>query len=195
MFTTHPGPTPIRPPRSTWRAGWSACAKPGSERARSSSTKAARSSPRTTATCLPRIGRATSPASCGPSEVLPESPSHSSSSRAPASSPRRWPTSLTARTSAAPRRSSARRPALGDGESFGAEIPAHITPEFVRSEIARGRAIIPANINHAEFEPMIIGRNFLVKINANIGNSRRRLLGRGGSREDGAGRSGGAPTR
>ncbi|MDX2202000.1 MAG: phosphomethylpyrimidine synthase ThiC, partial [Hyphomicrobiaceae bacterium] len=61
--------------------------------------------------------------------------------------------------------------AVADGESFGAAIPEHITPEFVRSEIARGRAIIPANINHAELEPMIIGRNFLVKINANIGNS------------------------
>ena len=57
------------------------------------------------------------------------------------------------------------------GESFGASIPREITPEFVRQEVARGRAIIPANINHAELEPMIIGRNFLVKINANIGNS------------------------
>ena len=57
------------------------------------------------------------------------------------------------------------------GESFGAAIPAETTPEFVRSEVARGRAIIPANINHPEIEPMIIGRNFLVKINANIGNS------------------------
>jgi phosphomethylpyrimidine synthase len=57
------------------------------------------------------------------------------------------------------------------GESFGAEIPEVVTPEFVRDEIARGRAIIPANINHPETEPMIIGRNFLVKINANIGNS------------------------
>jgi phosphomethylpyrimidine synthase len=57
------------------------------------------------------------------------------------------------------------------GNSFGASIPAEITPEFVRDEIARGRAIIPANINHPELEPMIIGRNFLVKINANIGNS------------------------
>ena len=57
------------------------------------------------------------------------------------------------------------------GQSFGASIPDEITPEFVRSEIARGRAIIPANINHPEVEPMIIGRNFLVKINANIGNS------------------------
>jgi phosphomethylpyrimidine synthase len=57
------------------------------------------------------------------------------------------------------------------GESFGASIPQLITPEFVRSEVARGRAIIPANINHPESEPMIIGRNFLVKINANIGNS------------------------
>ena len=58
-----------------------------------------------------------------------------------------------------------------DGEDFGAEIPEFITPEFVRDEIARGRAIIPANINHPELEPVIIGRNFLVKINANIGNS------------------------
>ncbi len=57
------------------------------------------------------------------------------------------------------------------GQSFGASIPARITPEFVRDEVARGRAIIPANINHPEIEPMIIGRNFLVKINANIGNS------------------------
>ncbi|MEW5942469.1 MAG: phosphomethylpyrimidine synthase ThiC [Pseudomonadota bacterium] len=57
------------------------------------------------------------------------------------------------------------------GESFGASIPAIITPEFVRDEVARGRAVIPANINHPELEPAIIGRNFLVKINANIGNS------------------------
>jgi phosphomethylpyrimidine synthase len=61
--------------------------------------------------------------------------------------------------------------ALADGEQFGGALPAFVTPEFVRSEVARGRAIIPANINHAELEPMIIGRNFLVKINANIGNS------------------------
>jgi phosphomethylpyrimidine synthase len=60
---------------------------------------------------------------------------------------------------------------LADGESFGAALPEFITPEFVRQEIALGRAIIPANINHTELEPMIIGRNFLVKINANIGNS------------------------
>ncbi|HEV2512423.1 phosphomethylpyrimidine synthase ThiC [Bosea sp. (in: a-proteobacteria)] len=58
-----------------------------------------------------------------------------------------------------------------DGESFGASVPEFVTPEFVREEIARGRAIIPANINHPELEPMAIGRNFLVKINANIGNS------------------------
>jgi phosphomethylpyrimidine synthase len=58
-----------------------------------------------------------------------------------------------------------------NGNSFGANIPDEITPEFVRAEVARGRAIIPANINHPESEPMIIGRNFLVKINANIGNS------------------------
>ena len=58
-----------------------------------------------------------------------------------------------------------------DGESFGAAVPLYVTPEFVRDEVARGRAIIPANINHGELEPMIIGRNFLTKINANIGNS------------------------
>ncbi len=57
------------------------------------------------------------------------------------------------------------------GESFGAHLPSYVTPEFVRQEVARGRAIIPANINHPETEPMAIGRNFLVKINANIGNS------------------------
>jgi phosphomethylpyrimidine synthase len=61
--------------------------------------------------------------------------------------------------------------ALAAAESFGAAIPAFITPEFVRDEVARGRAIIPANINHRELEPMIIGRNFLTKVNANIGNS------------------------
>jgi phosphomethylpyrimidine synthase len=60
---------------------------------------------------------------------------------------------------------------IEDGESFGASIPEFVTPEFVREEIARGRAIIPANVNHPELEPVIIGRNFLVKVNANIGNS------------------------
>ncbi len=75
-------------------------------------------------------------------------------------------------------RENQRRDALPDlvtrqhaGQSFGAAIPKQMTPEFVRDEVARGRAIIPANINHPETEPMIIGRNFLVKINANIGNS------------------------
>ena len=72
-------------------------------------------------------------------------------------------------------RENQRRELLGelprDGEDFGAEIPDVITGEFVRDEIARGRAIIPSNINHPEAEPMIIGRNFLVKVNANIGNS------------------------
>ncbi len=60
---------------------------------------------------------------------------------------------------------------IRDGEDFGASIPDWVTPEFVRDEVARGRAIIPANINHSELEPMAIGRNFLVKVNANIGNS------------------------
>jgi hypothetical protein len=68
-------------------------------------------------------------------------------------------------------RDAAREKLEHDGESFGASIPDHVTPEFVRDEVARGRAVIPANINHPEVEPMIIGRNFLVKINANIGNS------------------------
>jgi phosphomethylpyrimidine synthase len=63
------------------------------------------------------------------------------------------------------------RDTLPDGESWGASIPAYVTPEFVRDEVARGRAIIPSNVNHPECEPMAIGRNFLVKINANIGNS------------------------
>ena len=58
-----------------------------------------------------------------------------------------------------------------DGQDFGASIPDYVTPEFVRDEVARGRAIIPSNVNHPECEPMAIGRNFLVKINANIGNS------------------------
>ncbi|MBL4690947.1 MAG: phosphomethylpyrimidine synthase ThiC, partial [Rhodospirillales bacterium] len=65
----------------------------------------------------------------------------------------------------------AARARIADGESFGAAIPEIVTPEFVRDEVARGRAIIPANINHPEVEPQIIGRNFLVKINANNGNS------------------------
>ncbi|MGD0093864.1 MAG: phosphomethylpyrimidine synthase ThiC, partial [Planctomycetota bacterium] len=63
------------------------------------------------------------------------------------------------------------QPAFQKGEAWGARIPAVITPEFVRAEVAAGRAIIPANRNHPELEPMVIGRNFLVKINANIGNS------------------------
>src|SRR6185312_4713598 len=58
-----------------------------------------------------------------------------------------------------------------DGQDWGASIPDYVTPEFVRDEVARGRAIIPSNVNHPEAEPMAIGRNFLVKINANIGNS------------------------
>ena len=68
-------------------------------------------------------------------------------------------------------RAELREKAVRDGQDFGASIPDYVTPEFVRDEIARGRAIIPNNINHPESEPMAIGRNFLVKINANIGNS------------------------
>jgi len=68
-------------------------------------------------------------------------------------------------------RDEARARAERDGNDWGASVPDYVTPEFVRAEVAAGRAIIPANINHPESEPMIIGRNFLVKINANIGNS------------------------
>jgi phosphomethylpyrimidine synthase len=68
-------------------------------------------------------------------------------------------------------RAAAKEKLIRDGESFGASIPDYVTPEFVRDEVARGRAIIPNNVNHPESEPMAIGRNFLVKINANIGNS------------------------
>jgi phosphomethylpyrimidine synthase len=68
-------------------------------------------------------------------------------------------------------REAASKALVRDGESWGAQIPDHVTPEFVRAEVAAGRAIIPANINHPELEPMIIGRNFLVKINANMGTS------------------------
>ncbi|MGR9473425.1 phosphomethylpyrimidine synthase ThiC [Rhizobium leguminosarum] len=68
-------------------------------------------------------------------------------------------------------RQAAKEALIRDGKSFGAHIPDFVTPDFVRREVAEGRAIIPANINHPESEPMIIGRNFLVKINANIGNS------------------------
>ena len=85
-----------------------------------------------------------------------------------ASSRPRWNMSRSARISAAPRATEA---LIRDGEDFGASIPDYVTPEFVRDEVARGRAIIPNNINHPEIEPMAIGRNFLVKINANIGNS------------------------
>src|SRR5690606_6391297 len=68
-------------------------------------------------------------------------------------------------------RAAAKEALQRDGQDYGAAIPDFVTPEFVREELARGRAIIPANINHPEVEPMAIGRNFLVKINANIGNS------------------------
>ena len=71
------------------------------------------------------------------------------------------------------------------GQSFGASLPDVITAEFVRDEVARGRAIIPANINHPELEPMIIGRNFRVKINTNIGNSAVTSIHRGRGRKDG----------
>jgi hypothetical protein len=71
-----------------------------------------------------------------------------------------------------------------DGDSFGAATPDYVTPEFVRGEIARGRAIIPNNINHPETEPMIIGRNFLVNVNAKYRQFDRHFLGRRGGRED-----------
>ena len=80
------------------------------------------------------------------------------------------------------------------GHSHGAAIPREITPEWVRSEVALGRAIIPANINHPELEPMAIGRNFLVKINANMGNSAVTSQHRRGGRKADVGHRAGAPT-
>ena len=85
--------------------------------------------------------------------------------------------------------------AARDGQDFGASIPDYVTPEFVRDEVARGRAIIPNNINHPESEPMAIGRNFLVKINANIGNSARSPPMSPPKSTRWSGRSAGAPTR
>ncbi|GIX30330.1 MAG: hypothetical protein KatS3mg124_0802 [Porticoccaceae bacterium] len=81
------------------------------------------------------------------------------------------------------------------GEPFGARIPEEITPEFVRDEVAAGRAIIPANVNHPESEPMIIGRNFLVKVNANIGNSAVSSSIEEEVEQAALGRSAGGPTR
>ncbi len=101
---------------------------------------------------------APSPASARPSSNMP----------APASSPRRW--NISHRENIA-RENAARLARHRRRRALGANIPEEMTPEFVRTEIARGRAIIPANINHPETEPMIIGRNFLTKVNANIGNS------------------------
>ena len=99
-----------------------------------------------------------------------------------------------ARISRARRRVEGAAARLADGESFGAAIPEFITPEFVRDEVARGRAIIPANINHVELEPMAIGRNFLVKVNANIGNSAPSAPASPRKSRRWSGRSAGAPT-
>ena len=168
--TTAPGLGAIQVLRETWSKGCQACARSGSRRAA------------TWSRCRPPTNRSRAIA-IGPSRrSLKRQPLRAKAGRAVTQlyyarqgiiTPemefiairenlgREQPASLS--TLPAPR-------PLG-GESFGAAIPAHITPEFVRAEVARGRAIIPANINHPESEPMIIGRNFLVKINANIGNS------------------------
>ena len=124
-----------------------------------------------------------------PRRAVPGKTSRRCTTRAKASSRRKWNTSPSAKTSAALNIWNRCARAARNGEklaammgrqhpgqafgaqAFGANAPKEITPEFVREEVARGRAIIPANINHPESEPMIIGRNFLVKINANIGNS------------------------
>ena len=126
-----------------------------------------------------QVSNLSSPAQATPS--LPKiMPSHSFGMPVRASSLPRWSSSPSARTWGLTPLESRHHPhhASRDGLShqhagndWGASIPKAITPEFVRDEVARGRAIIPANINHPELEPMIIGRNFLVKINANIGNS------------------------
>ena len=147
------------------------CARPGSPRAASRRSTAARSSRRTTATSRPtasrRFARRTRTLRAGaPGQLVTQYEFA------------RAGIVTEEMIYVAHRENLAREAAvedaaerIADGESFGAEIPEFVTPEFVRAEIARGRAIIPANINHLELEPMMIGRNFLVKINANIGNS------------------------
>ena len=92
-------------------------------------------------------------------------------------------------------RADARASSSATAQDFGRQIPDYVTAEFVRDEVARGRAIIPNNINHPECEPMAIGRNFLVKINANIGNSRGRLATSPAKSTRWSGRSAGARTR
>ena len=123
------------------------------------------------AACAPR------PPRCSASRAAPRPAptSRRCTTRGAASSRPRWSSSRSARTASANGwpstwRTRAKAERLR-GNPMGAQIPELITPEFVRDEVARGRAIIPANINHPEIEPMAIGRNFLVKINANIGNS------------------------
>jgi phosphomethylpyrimidine synthase len=129
---------------------------------------AARPGPRTMASSAP-TARAESPPSQRPPPRAPRPPAANVSqmhyARRGIFTPEMEYVAVRENLAARPR--STRR----DGESFGAAIPDFVTPEFVRDEVARGRAIIPNNINHPESEPMAIGRNFLVKINANIGNS------------------------
>ena len=141
----------------------------GARRCRGS-RRSAKSGPRTMASWGPTARAASRPSPmsaagcCAPSRAQT---SARCTTPAAASSRPRWNMSRSARISAAKWLAKAQ---ARDGESFGAAIPDHVTPEFVRDEVARGRAIIPNNINHPESEPMAIGRNFLVKINANIGN-------------------------
>ena len=188
-------PTPTPPPASTSRPACRRCAATGSARAAMSRRYPGREvRPEDNGQLGPdRSGgvRPSPTSAARPCAPRPAGTSARCTMPAAASSRPRWNMSPSARISAA--RSS--RGHIRDGEDFGAAIPDYVTPEFVRDEVARGRAIIPNNINHPEAEPMAIGRNFLVKINANIGNSRRRLRRRRPKSTRWSGRSAGAPTR
>ena len=176
------------------RAAWRRCARSGSPSAATPKLLAGLSSE------FGRSARARSEARRGalprpPAAAPRASPAPTSprcTTRAAASSRRRWSSSPSARTSAWKSIREAHLLRQHPGETFGANIQKLITPEFVRDEVARGRAIIPNNINHPESEPMIIGRNFLTKINANIGNSRGVLRASPRKSRSWSGRSAGA---
>ena len=171
--TTPPAPTPTRRRRSTSAPACRSSAATGSSpAAMSRNTPRAKPGPRITASSAPTArGGVPAVPHRAQDRAARQSPAPTSArctTPAAGSSRPRWNTSPS-RENIGPRDASPATSATG--EDFGAAIPDYVTPEFVRDEVARGRAIIPSNVNHPECEPMAIGRNFLVKINANIGNS------------------------
>ena len=171
--TTPPAPTPTPPRRSTSTPAWPSCAATGFARAATSrKLRRARGQARGQRPARPRpLGRRARLSRTSCRRLLRAKPGTNVSQMHYA---RRGIITPEMEYVATPRKSRPREAqgqTVRDGEDFGAAIPDYVTPEFVRDEVARGRAIIPSNINHPESEPMAIGRNFLVKINANIGNS------------------------